>query len=105
VAAEVGGSFAVTAAESADCFLTEPGPLVEIVCSAVERETGRQPTLSTTGGTSDARFVKNYCPVVEFGPTNATIHKADECIAIAELEALTRIYRGVLEEYFARSDP
>jgi succinyl-diaminopimelate desuccinylase len=105
VAAEMGGSFAVTAAESADCFLTEPGPLVEIVCSAVERETGRQPTLSTTGGTSDARFVKNYCPVVEFGPTNATIHKADECIAIAELEALTRIYRGVLEEYFARSDP
>jgi succinyl-diaminopimelate desuccinylase len=66
----------------ADCFITEPGPLVEVVSAAVERETKRRPRLTTTGGTSDARFVKNYCPVVEFGPTNATIHKADERIAV-----------------------
>lgn len=103
VEAEVGGSFTVTAAESAECFLTEPGPLVEIVSAAIERETSRRPELTTTGGTSDARFVKAYCPVVEFGPTNATIHQADERIAIAELEALTRIYRSVLDGYFSRS--
>jgi succinyl-diaminopimelate desuccinylase len=103
VSAEVGGSFTVTAAEKAECFVTEPGPLVEVVSAAVERETGHRPQLTTTGGTSDARFIKNYCPVVELGPTNATIHQADERIAVAELEALTRIYRHVLEEYFARS--
>jgi succinyl-diaminopimelate desuccinylase len=103
VSAELGGSFAVAASENADCFVTEPGPLVEVVSAAVERETGRRPQPTTTGGTSDARFVKNYCPVVEFGPTNATIHKADERIAVSELEALTRIYRHVLDEYFSRT--
>jgi succinyl-diaminopimelate desuccinylase len=103
VAAELGGSFAVTALPGADCFLTEPGPLVEIVSAAVERETGRKPKLTTTGGTSDARFVKSYCPVVELGPTNATIHQADERIGVAELEALSRIYSNMLEGYFARS--
>ena len=103
VAAEVGGNFTVSAARSAECYITEPGPLVEIVSAAVERETARRPRLTTTGGTSDARFVRNYCPVVELGPTNATIHQADERIAVAELEAMTRIYRHVLEGYFARS--
>ena len=103
VAAEVGGSFTVSAAPGAECFLTEPGPLVEIVTSAIERETARKPDLTTTGGTSDARFVKAYCPVVEFGPTNATIHQADERIALAEIEALTRIYRSILDGYFGRS--
>ena len=103
VSAELGGSFTVTAAPSADCFITEPGPLVDIVSRAIERETGLGPRLATTGGTSDARFVKTYCPVVEFGPVNATVHQADERIAIAELEALTRIYRHVLDGYFSRS--
>ncbi len=103
VEAELGGSFTVSAALSAECFLTEPGPLVEIVSSAIERETARRPDLTTTGGTSDARFVKAYCPVVEFGPTNATIHQTDERIALAELEALTRIYRYILDGYFGRS--
>jgi succinyl-diaminopimelate desuccinylase len=105
VRAEVGGTFTVTASEGADCFLTEPGPLVEVVCSAVERHTGRAPRLTTSGGTSDARFVKSYCPVVELGPTNATIHQVDERLAVGELEALTRIYHQVLENYFARSWP
>jgi succinyl-diaminopimelate desuccinylase len=103
VASELGGRFTVAVAENADCFITEPGPLVDLVSAAVERETGRKPALTTTGGTSDARFVKDYCPVIEFGPTNATIHKADECIALTELEGLVRIYGRVLEGYFARS--
>ncbi|MFW6077319.1 MAG: succinyl-diaminopimelate desuccinylase [Hyphomicrobiales bacterium] len=103
VAAELGGSFAVAMSENADCFITEPGPLVEIVSAAVERETGRRPRLTTTGGTSDARFIKSHCPVVEVGPTNATIHKADECITLAELEGVTRIYRHLLEGYFEQT--
>ncbi len=101
IAAEMGGRFHVATVESADCFLTEPGPFVEILSRAVERETGRRPVLSTSGGTSDARFIKDYCPVVEFGPVNETIHQIDERIPVAELEALTRIYRTVLDEYFA----
>jgi succinyl-diaminopimelate desuccinylase len=103
VAGELGGSFTVAVSENADCFITEPGPLVELVSAAVERETGRKPELTTTGGTSDARFVKDHCSVIEFGPTNATIHKADECISLAEFEGLIRIYGRVLEGYFARS--
>ena len=103
IAAEVGGSFTVCSPRSAECFLTKPGPLVEIVSSAIERETTIRPDLTTTGGTSDARFVKSYCPVVEFGPSNATIHQADERIAIAELEGLTRIYRSILDGYFGRT--
>jgi succinyl-diaminopimelate desuccinylase len=103
VTTELGGRFTVEVSENADCFLTEPGPLVEVVSAAVERETGLKPALTTTGGTSDARFVKDYCPVVEFGPTNATIHKADERIALGELDGVTRIYRDVLDRYFARS--
>jgi succinyl-diaminopimelate desuccinylase len=100
VSAELGGSFAFTTSAVRDCFLTKPGPLVETVAAAIERETGSRPRLSTSGGTSDARFIKDYCPVVEFGPTNATIHQTDERIALSELEALTRIYRRTLENYF-----
>ncbi len=100
VSAELGGSFAVETIEGADCFLTEPGPLVDVVCGAVAAETGITPQLSTSGGTSDARFIKDYCPVVEFGPVNRTIHKADENISIADLEALTRIYTALIEGYF-----
>ncbi|HSM19299.1 MAG TPA: succinyl-diaminopimelate desuccinylase [Hyphomicrobiales bacterium] len=103
VAAEVGGRFTVATPRSSECFITEKGPLVEVVSAAVERETKRRPRLSTTGGTSDARYVKNYCPVVEFGPSNATIHQADERIAVAEFESLTRIHRNVLEAYFSRT--
>jgi succinyl-diaminopimelate desuccinylase len=105
VASELGGRFAVETVESAACFLTEPGPLVEVVCGAIEAETGIAPRLSTSGGTSDARFLKDHCPVVEFGPLNETIHQADERISITELEALTRVYRGVIERYFAAFAP
>ena len=101
IAQEMGGRFEVKSVESADCFYTEPGPLVDVVSAAVTAETGLTPELSTGGGTSDARFIKDYCPVVEFGPTNETIHQTNERVGVEELRGLTRIYRGILERYFA----
>ncbi len=101
VAQELGGRFDVKTVESAECFYTGPGLLVDVVGAAVNAETGLTPELSTGGGTSDARFIKNYCPVVEFGPVNQTIHQVDERIAVEELKALTRIYRTMLDRYFA----
>ena len=83
-------------------FLTEPGPLDALLSEAVREVTGLTPTLATDGGTSDARFIKDHCPVVEFGLTTATIHKADEHVALADLEQLTAIYRRFIELYFER---
>ncbi|HWM45415.1 MAG TPA: succinyl-diaminopimelate desuccinylase [Xanthobacteraceae bacterium] len=85
---------------NADSFVTAPGPFVDVVRAAVADVTGKTPALSTTGGTSDARFIKNYCPVVEFGLVNQTMHKIDECVPTADLVTLTAIYRRVLERYF-----
>jgi succinyl-diaminopimelate desuccinylase len=81
-------------------FLTEPGPLDALLSEAVHEITGLTPSLSTDGGTSDARFIKDYCPVVEFGLTTETIHKADEHVTIADLEQLTAIYRRFIALYF-----
>ena len=81
-------------------FLTEPGPLDALLSEAVNEVTGLTPSLSTDGGTSDARFIKDYCPVVEFGLLTATIHKADEHAAIGDLEQLTAIYRRFISLYF-----
>lgn len=87
-----------------DVFLTEPkGVLVETLVAAIEAVTGRTPALTTGGGTSDARFIKDFCPVVEFGPVNATIHQIDEHVAIADLEALTEIYQRFIAGFFARA--
>ncbi len=86
---------------NAHAFLTQPGPFVDMVARAIEVETGRSPVLSTTGGTSDARFIKNVCPVVEFGLIGKTMHAVDERIAVADLDALTAIYGRVLADYFA----
>ncbi len=86
---------------NAVAFLTEPGDFTQLVAAAVEVETGRRPTLSTSGGTSDARFIKSYCPVVEFGLVGKTMHAVDERISIGELETLTAIYRRILDAYFA----
>jgi succinyl-diaminopimelate desuccinylase len=86
---------------NADVFVTQPGPFVEIVADTVREVTGRQPELSTSGGTSDARFIKDYCPVIEFGLANQTMHKVDERVPTADLVALTAIYRRILERYFA----
>ena len=78
-------------------FLTPPGRLVAALSSAIEAETGLAPELSTSGGTSDGRFIAEICPeVVEFGPVNATIHQIDECVVIADIEPLTRIYQSAL---------
>jgi succinyl-diaminopimelate desuccinylase len=81
-------------------FLTRRGRFTDLVADAVEEVTGRRPALSTGGGTSDARFIKNACPVVEFGLPNATIHAVDERVALEDLEALARVYERVLERYF-----
>ncbi|HEV3184038.1 MAG TPA: succinyl-diaminopimelate desuccinylase [Xanthobacteraceae bacterium] len=81
-------------------FLTQPGPFIDLVTDAIAAATGRRPKLSTSGGTSDARFIKDYCPVVEFGLVGATMHQVDEHVPTAELAALTAIYRRILERYF-----
>ena len=81
---------------SGDAFLTPPGKLSDAIIAAVEARLKRTPELSTTGGTSDARFIKNMCPVVEFGMVGATMHKIDEHVAVADLEALTDIYESVI---------
>jgi succinyl-diaminopimelate desuccinylase len=85
---------------SSPCFVTEPGPLVDLMSEAAKNETGQMPVLSTGGGTSDARFVKDYCPVIEFGLVNKTIHQVDERIEVSDLDTLTRIYRDFIERYF-----
>jgi succinyl-diaminopimelate desuccinylase len=81
-------------------FLTRDERLIGLMSDAVEAETGRRPEPSTTGGTSDARYIKDYCPVVEFGLVNRTIHQVDEHVPLADLHALTRIYRDFLARYF-----
>ncbi|MDR7036931.1 succinyl-diaminopimelate desuccinylase [Methylobacterium sp. BE186] len=81
-------------------FLTRPDAFVDLVGEAIEAETGLRPALSTTGGTSDARFIKDACPVVEFGLVGETMHQVDERVPVADLDRLTAIYRRVLESYF-----
>jgi len=93
---------AARAVISGEPFLTPPGEFSEIVASAVEAESGIRPEASTTGGTSDARFLKDLCPVIEFGLVNATMHKRDEAVAIDDLEAVARIYRRVALAALAR---
>ncbi len=97
---ELGGAWYMRAIEGADVFITEPGDFVSLVQNAIRSETGIMPKLSTSGGTSDARFVKDYCPVLEFGPTNATIHQTDERISVEELKATAKVYRRILDDYF-----
>ncbi|MFN3868774.1 MAG: succinyl-diaminopimelate desuccinylase [Hyphomicrobiaceae bacterium] len=99
-AAEVAARFDLTFSGTGDVFLTKPGPLVDNLIDAVRTETGRTPALTTGGGTSDARFIQAFCPVVEFGLVNTTIHQVDEHVAIADLERLTRIYERFIEGYF-----
>jgi succinyl-diaminopimelate desuccinylase len=81
-------------------FRTQPGPFVDLVVEAIAAATGRNPQLSTSGGTSDARFIKDYCPVLEFGLVGKTMHQIDEHVPTAELAALTAIYRRILDRYF-----
>jgi succinyl-diaminopimelate desuccinylase len=100
VVAELGGGYTLDMHPRSDAFVTEAGPLVDLVSSAIEEQTGIIPEANTGGGTSDARFIKDLCPVVEFGPVSRTIHQVDERISVEELQALTHIYRRILERYF-----
>ncbi len=99
VQADLPGSFDVDVQVSGESFLTPPGVLLDLVANAAEAITGRRPELSTSGGTSDARFIKNMAPVVEFGLVNRTIHQVDECTPCADLVSLTEIYHRVLTNY------
>ena len=85
---------------NADVFVTKPGPFTELAVAAIADITGRQPKLSTGGGTSDARFIKNYCPVLEFGLVGQTMHQTDESTPVQDLVTLTAIYRRIVEKYF-----
>ncbi len=97
---EMDADFELTFAGTGDVFCTERGPLVETLLQAVTESTGRTPRLTTGGGTSDARFIKDVCPVVEFGLVNETIHKVDEHVPLSDLVTLTKVYRRFIEHYF-----
>jgi len=86
---------------NSNVFVTKPGPFTDLAVTAIEEVTGRRPELSTSGGTSDARFIASYCPVIEFGLVGQTMHQIDERTPVSDLEKLTRIYRGILNRYFA----
>lgn len=99
-----GCSYALSVNQDAsEAFYTAPGPFVDSLSEAIEAATGIKPVLSTSGGTSDARFIKDYCPVVEFGLVGHTMHQVDEHVEVAHLEALTQIYEQVLERFYGRS--
>ncbi len=88
---------------SGESFIFPPGALSDLICDSVEAVCGRRPKLSTTGGTSDARFIKNHCPVAEFGLVGATMHKVDECARIDDIRDLSAVYRTMLGKYFGRN--
>ena len=96
----VGGRYTLDVAASGESFLTAAGPLSDRLAEAIRRVTGRTPELSTTGGTSDARFIQVYCPVVEFGLVGQTMHKVDERVDLSDLSALTEIYYTFLSLFF-----
>ncbi len=99
----VGGKYDLAVKVSGEAFLSPVGPLAKLVRGAVEKVAGLTPEFNTTGGTSDARFIKDHCPVVEFGMTNETAHKTDENSRLADIRLLADIYLAVLDGYFARA--
>lgn len=98
-----GGRYTLDIQVSGESFLTPPGPFSALVATAIERVSGRKPELSTTGGTSDARFIHHYCPIAEFGLVGLTMHKVDERVPLADMAELTEIYRTLLDLYFPAS--
>ncbi|MEM7619400.1 MAG: succinyl-diaminopimelate desuccinylase [Pseudomonadota bacterium] len=88
-----------------ECFLTEPAAFSDLLVSSIQAVTGKTPELSTSGGTSDARFIKDYCPVIEFGLVNETIHQIDERVPVQDLKALKEIYKTFIEKYFSAHNP
>ena len=101
VEAETGVKIDLRVQVSGESFLTPPGAFSALIARAVEAETGRVPELSTSGGTSDARFVKSHCPVVEFGLVGKTMHQVDERVEVEQIRHLKSIYSRILREYFA----
>ncbi len=99
---QAGGRYELQIKVSGESFLVPPGAVSDVLAAAIERVVGRRPVLSTTGGTSDARFIHRFCPCAEFGLLNLTAHKVDEHVAVADLANLAAIYRTALELYFAR---
>ena len=102
IAAATGCAITFRHSVSGVSFLTRPGRFTQLVSNSVTRVTGQTPVFSTSGGTSDARFIKDHCPVVELGLAGATMHKTDECVAVSEIETLTNIYAELLADYFAQ---
>ena len=100
----VGGDYTLNISIGAQPFLTQPGPFTKLISDAVEEVTGIKPALTTTGGTSDARFIHHHCPVAEFGLISETMHKVDEQAAVSDIEQLTGIYTRILESYFEQSE-
>ncbi len=86
---------------SGESFLSPPGPFAQLIAAAIESRLGVKPEFSTSGGTTDGRFIHRYCPVAEFGLPGQTMHKVDECVALSDLEALTDIYQRILDRFFA----
>lgn len=101
ISAETGVGIDMKVTISGESFITPPGALSELVANSVEAETGRRPELSTSGGTSDARFVQHHCPVVEFGLVGKTMHQVDEQVSVAQIHQLKDIYSRILRDYFA----
>lgn len=101
VAAEFEVQVDMDVSVSGESFITPPGPLSDLIAKAVEDETGHAPELSTSGGTSDARFVQNHCPVVEFGLVGKTMHQVDERVEVEQIHQLKSIYGRILRDYFA----
>ena len=101
VAAAFGVGIAARVRVSGESFVTEPGPFTDLVARAVATETGVTPERSTSGGTSDARYIKDHCPVVEFGLVGATMHQTDENVETAHIEQLKAVYARILADYFA----
>ena len=97
---DIGGDYDLDARVSGESFLFPPGPLSNLVAGVGEKATGKRPEFSTAGGTSDARFIKDHCPVCEYGMTNQTAHKADENALVSDIQLLSDIYQSVLDGFF-----
>ncbi|MCF8504985.1 MAG: succinyl-diaminopimelate desuccinylase [Caulobacter sp.] len=96
------GKVSVTSVVSGEAFLTRPGPFTDLVAAAIKETTGEDTDLSTTGGTSDARFIRDLCPVLEFGLVGATMHAVDERVPVSQLHELQSAYQRIIERYFER---